>query len=279
MKKSLPPLLTIIRPGNVLITGLTVFFGGLISIRQDTYSLLGLSLASISAALVAAGANTLNDYYDIATDLVNRPDRALPSGKLSRASAVVWGWSLSIAGVAIGFWLSSLIGLVALAVGVLLWQYNRQLKKTCIWGNLTVAVCAGTAFIYGGLAVGRFTQALIPAGFAFLIHFAREIVKDVQDVEGDRRIGAKTLPIVVGERKALTLAAILMFLLAISTLLPWMFNIYSQNYLLLVVSTVALPLIVISSKLFIGISAIELKQVSFFLKFIMITGLIALYVG
>ena len=279
MKFTPAPLLQIMRPGNVIITGVTVFVGGLIASRGETFQSLSLVLAAISAALVAAGANSLNDYYDIAIDLINRPNRAIPSGRLSHSVAGVWGWLLMITGIAIGFGVDARVGLMAVGVGILLWLYNKQLKRTYFLGNLAVAVCGGAAFIYGGLAVGKIATSFIPALFAFLIHLAREIVKDVDDVAGDLAAGAKTIPIVSGTRTALTISALVLTALSLSTPLPYYLGIYTSKYLTVVILTVSLPLLVISTFMIRGLSAARVKRISNLLKFIMVTGLISLYVG
>ncbi len=279
MKFTLTSLLLIIRPGNVIITGSTVFVGGLIAGESGTIHIWGLVLASISAGLVAAGGNVFNDFYDIAVDLVNRPDRAIPSGRLSRSIAGLWGWVLTGAGLAIGFWVDVSLGIMASGVGVLLWLYNKILKRTYFWGNLSVAVCGGAAFIYGGFAVGKISSSFIPAIFAFLIHLAREIVKDIEDIAGDLTSGAKTIPIVSGTRVALIISAVVLIALALSTPLPYYLGDYSSKYLIIVTITVSLPLLVISTFMIRGLSSAGVKRISSILKIIMITGLVSLYIG
>ncbi len=273
------PFLQITRPGNVIITGLTVYVGGLIASRGEPFPILNLLLPAISAALIAAGANALNDYYDVATDLINRPNRAIPSGRLSRAVAGVWGWLLTCIGLAVGFWVDTRLGLMAFGVGVLLWLYNSRLKQTYFWGNLSVAVCGGAAFIYGGLAVGKVSASLIPATFAMLIHLAREIVKDVDDVSGDMAAGSRTIPIVSGKRTALNISALILILLSLATPLPYFLGDYSAKYLALVSFSAAFPLLILSFFMVKGLTAEGVKRVGNILKIIMITGLLALYVG
>jgi len=279
VKVALPAHLQIIRPGNVIITGFTVFVGGIIASHGIAVQGFGLLLAAISAALVAAGANALNDYYDVAIDLINRPDRAIPSGRISLSFARLVGWLLIVMGIATGFVVEFRLGLVAVIVATLLWQYNKVLKRTYFRGNLAVALCGGAAFIYGGLAVDKISASVIPALFAFLIHLAREIVKDVDDVVGDRAAGSKTIPIISGERVALILASTILIILALSTPLPYFLQIYSLNYLYFVSLTVTFPLLILAIAMIRGLSQSGVKRTSFFLKLLMITGLISLYVG
>ncbi len=275
----MPAFLQLTRPGNVLITGLTVFVGGVIASGGADYSAFVLILAGLSAGLVAAGANALNDFHDLAIDLINCPDRPIPSGRISRTGAAAWGWLLMIAGVTLGFRLAIELGWVAFIVATLLWLYNKSLKRTYLLGNFAVALCGGAAFIYGGLAVGKVSASLIPAAFAFMIHLAREIVKDVDDIAGDLAAGARTLPIVSGRRSALIVTAVVLIVLACSTPLPWLFGIYTLKYLVLVTLTVAIPLLIIAISILLGVQSVGVKQTSLYLKLIMITGLISLYVG
>lgn len=279
MKFALPAQLQIIRPGNVIITGFTVFVGGVIASDGAAVHGFGLLLAAISAALVAAGANALNDYYDVAIDLINRPDRPIPSGRISLSSARIAGWLLMIVGIVTGFTVELQLGLVACVVATLLWQYNKVLKRTYLRGNLAVALCGAAAFIYGGLAVGKISASIIPASFAFLIHLAREIVKDIDDVAGDRTSGSRTIPIISGDRFALILSATILIILALMTPLPYYLHIYSKTYLYLVSFTVTLPLFIVAFTMLRGLSSSGVKNTSFILKILMITGLISLYVG
>jgi len=197
-------LIELTRPLNTLITGLTVVVGGLIAGKSEQFDPAILIGAAIVAALVAAGANAINDAFDAVIDLINRPDRPIPSGEVSRILAALWGLLLTVTGVIAGWTMSVMLGLIATIVGVLLYLYNSRLKRTPLTGNIVVAICGGLAFIYGGVAVGQVGKALIPACFAFLIHLGREIVKDVEDLPGDLAVGARTLPIVAGRKTALT---------------------------------------------------------------------------
>ncbi len=93
--------------------------------------------------------------------------------------------------------------LIVIFAVVLLYYYSARLKRTIIAGNVVVGFMTGMAFIYGGTTVGHVERALIPAIFAFLINFARELVKDVEDIEGDKKEQAVTLPVKYGIRPAL----------------------------------------------------------------------------
>lgn len=272
-------LVQLTRPGNALIVALTVVVGGVLARRGAGGDFGLLILAGLSAALVAAGGNALNDAYDVVIDMINRPTRPIPSGRVSRLVGFAWGGLLIGLGILLGWILGASLGLTAGAVGVVLWLYSARLKRMLLLGNLAVALCGGLAFLYGALAALNVRGGLIPAGFAFLIHLGREIIKDVEDEAGDRVAGARTLPIVVGRRPTLRIAAGVLLLLTAATPLPRLWGLYSSRYLMTVLPLAAAPLMVIAVLLLGGVGDRGLANVSLALKVVMLTGLLALYVG
>ena len=146
-------------------------------------------------------------------------------------------------------------------------------------GNGVVSLIAALAFIYGGLAVGRFGPTLIPAWFAFLFHFGREIVKDIQDWAGDTAIGAKTLPIRFGKKTALIVTTYTFILLIISTPVPALFRIYGIVYLIVVILGVDIPLLYVLRSMWRDSGPTNLGRLSFILKVDMLIGLLAIYLG
>ncbi len=205
-------LVRLTRPVNVVMFFAGVALGGLLAAGAEAFegaSAGALALAMGSAALIGAGANAVNDVFDLEIDRVNRPGRPLPSGEVSVGTArSVWA-----ACSALGLGLGALVSWVHLGIAAgsvaLLYGYSARLKRTPLAGNVAVAVVLGLAILYGGLAVGPGTGALwLGAGFAFGSTLAREIAKDLEDVAGDAAGGARTLPIVLGERAAVWIAAV-----------------------------------------------------------------------
>ena len=218
-------LIRLLRPLNFVMFFAGVALGGLLAVGLDAFAAENLPrmlLAMASAGLIGGGANAINDVYDLDIDLVNRPERPLPSGAVSPETARRLWLGLTIFGVAIGWFISPVHGLVAAGAAVLLWAYSARLKRTPGWGNLAVAVVLGLAIYYGGLvsASGNLVAVLIGALFAFFTTLAREGAKDIEDMEGDARFGARTLPLVWGVRPAArwVLAVIFLTLLALPVL-------------------------------------------------------------
>jgi len=265
------------RPVNVLIVAGSVLVGALASGVFPAG--LPVLLSCLVAALITAGANAVNDVYDLQIDRINKPRRPLPSGRLDRTQAIRLAIVLMVLAVglspSLGFWGF----LIALAVAILLVTYSARLKRTPLWGNLTVALAAGLAFLYGGIAVGRPWPALIPAGLAFLFHLGREILKDAQDVAGDWATGAGTLPTRVGVPLALKWAGLVFALLILTTPVPYLVGRYSLAYLVIVILGVDIPLVyvIVSSQRNQGPD--HLGRLSLLLKMDMWVGLVAILVG
>lgn len=205
-------LVRLTRPVNVVMFFAGVALGGLLAAGAEALegaSAGALALAMGSAALIGAGANAINDVFDLEIDRVNRPGRPLPSGEVSVGAArSVWA-ACSALGIGLGAFVSwAHLGIAAGSVA-LLYGYSARLKRTPLAGNVAVALVLGLAIFYGGLAVGPATGALwLGAAFAFGSTLAREVVKDLEDVAGDAAGGARTLPIVLGERAAAAVAAV-----------------------------------------------------------------------
>ena len=97
-----------------------------------------------------------------------------------------------------------------------------------------VAALAAICFPFGTLSAGSVGRAWIPAGFAFLFHFGREIVKDIEDMVGDRSVGARTIALTFGSQLAAGFVAVVYAFLVFSTYVPYHVGIYGWEYLLIV---------------------------------------------
>lgn len=216
------------RPLNGLITALSVGVGLWTANAPPTWE-LGL-LATLSAALINGAGNVFNDLTDIDIDRINRPDRPLPSGRISPFIAGVQTLALTLTGCLLGFWLSPWHGSIALGVILLLALYSIFLKNSLLWGNLLVAVVGALTFPYGALAAGDLGRSWIPALYALLFHIGREIVKDIEDVAGDRLRGEHTLPLRWGRARAGWIAAAVYLLLLAIAWIPFFAGLYGAAY-------------------------------------------------
>ncbi|MCB9247991.1 MAG: geranylgeranylglycerol-phosphate geranylgeranyltransferase [Ignavibacteriales bacterium] len=276
--KKLSSIIKITRPVNVLITFAVVIVGALIS-SNAFYLNQFVILSAISASLIAASGNIINDYFDYEIDLINRPNRPLPAEQISKNFVLL----LYAIFVASGLILSHFIYLesvyIVMGTSVILFLYSYELKGIPILGNAAIAICTGLAFIYSGVAVNNWQAALIPAVFAFLINFVREIVKDVQDIKGDIKNGIVTFPNRFGISSTRNLLVIFILILIAATFFPFLINIYKIEYFLIVLFTVDLPLVFIIKYLLKNQLEAKVSQISMMLKIIMLLGLIAIIMG
>jgi len=272
--------LRLLRPANALIAFLAVVV--IAFIAEKDYSIIPMQvtlLAAFSVSLICGASNVINDYFDVEIDRINRPDRPLASGLISRGAAMIWWLTVVCLGVALSFYISTVCFVIAIASAAGLFLYSSHLKRTPLWGNLTVSFFNGLAFLYGGLAIGRVERATLPAVFAFLFHLGREIVKDMEDREGDHRVSARTFPIVYGFRTAKVAVMVVFLLLIFVTTLAFTQGYYGYFYMI-VVGAGIYPVVAYS---LISIwrfdSTKNLHRMSNLLKIGMLIGLVALYLG
>lgn len=270
-------LIALSRPLNVLIGMISIFLAGVIC--SDKIVWPALLLACFSGGMIAAAANAINDFFDIEIDRINKPHRPLPSGKISILQALVFANGMGVAALFLTIFLNKLAFLIALSALVLLFLYSAKLKGTVIWGNILVSFITALAFIFGGAAVNSWRNALIPAGFALLMHFGREVLKDMEDVTGDRTYHAKTLAVVYGFPLAKTIVTVVFALLIVATFLPYIFEQYGLYYFILVLIGVDSVLLYVSIKIWRRSDQVTLHRLSELLKYDMFVGLLAIYLG
>ncbi len=278
MTEKLTAIIKIIRPLNFLITIISVIVAAIICLPAKIPG-LHVILAAFAASLVMASGNIINDIYDIDIDRVNKPLRPLPSGKISIKEAYIYYFVLIAASVLISSLLNEKAIAIVLVSILILFIYSKYLKRIPLVGNVTVAFLTGLVFIYGGIVVENPVAAIVPAVFAFLINFIREIVKDVEDVEGDRQAGVITFPIKFGSRKSKLFISLITISLILYTLYPFITQLYKIEYFVIVMVIVNPILVYCSKILFEDESVKNLKRISNLLKLDMVFGLIAIYLG
>lgn len=276
--KKLTAIIKITRPSNVFITFLTIFASVLIFSNGDEKLLKFSIIGGIVGALIDAGGNIINDFFDVEIDKINKPKRPIPSGLISRKLALY----LYILTTSLGIILSNFLGLlpflISLLSSVLIFLYSFRLKRLPLFGNFIVAFLTGLAFIFAGSIAKNIKKAIIPMVFALLINLAREIIKDIEDIEGDMKAGLNTFPIKAGIKKSIMLSSFILAILILLTPLPYMLGFYNKHFIL-IVSAVDLGLIYVVISLFKDQTKINLNRLSNILKFEMILGLLAIYFG
>lgn len=222
----------ITRPLNCLSALGSVILGGYLTTDLGTP---WLWIAAATAAMLTAAGNVVNDYSDVETDRINKPFRVLPSGQLSTAAAARWAVALVAVGLGLSTLLSAAMAFIATVMAVLLYVYSWKLKQSFLVGNAVISVMSAMTIVYGGMAVRSIGPTLVPALLILLFMSCREILKTVEDYEGDRLGGARTIAVVWGKTQALRAFAILAVLVVFLSLLPWLLRQVSAAYLLLVI--------------------------------------------
>ncbi|MDA7502111.1 geranylgeranylglycerol-phosphate geranylgeranyltransferase [Chitinophagales bacterium] len=226
--KNLQGFLRLIRWPNLLYIILTQFllcYALLIpvysSVNFTTAALdwTSLCLLVLSTVLIAAGGYVINDYFDVKADEINRPDKIVVGRLIERRHSLIIHGILKSAGLATGFIVALRVGfpvLLAIQLGIssLLWLYSTLLKRLPLIGNIAVSFMTAAVIlivlVYETSFFDEFYAAFPSEGkfilyhflgyalFAFLLTLIREIVKDLEDMEGDRSIDCKTIPLLWG---------------------------------------------------------------------------------
>ena len=232
--KKLKAFFRIVRLPNILIIILTMYMLRYGILKVFLFSghpamisgLAEFSLLVLVTIMLAFGGYLINDYFDIRIDAVNKPQVNTVGTTISRRSVI--RAHIIVNGLAIlgGFYLawrlrSLNFGLIFPCISALLWLYSAKYKRMPAWGNLVVALLSALVifivwyfeFLHLRLTPFNFSQVIpelketdrffIVFGlFAFLITFFREIIKDLEDLEGDKEFWCRTIPIVIGSAKA-----------------------------------------------------------------------------
>ena len=234
MNFRLKSFLEILRPLNCLMSAFAVLLSGFVA-SGLTMDFLKVFIAGIVTFLFTGYGNVLNDYFDYEIDCVNRPHRVLPRGDMKRKTALYYSFLLVLTGSFLLTFLNSLSIIIAMAAFLLITVYSMRLKKTFFWVNLVVSYLSGLPLIYGGAATGNVFD-VIPLGvIGFSGTLSREIAKDIEDVEGDRKHGAKTIPVVVGVKNSGILSSILLALAIFTTFTPYFLGMFGKFYLILAI--------------------------------------------
>ena len=229
-------LVELTRPANAVAAGVLPVVGAFVALDAvGGDSALAIGVASLVTMLATGAGMAINDYFDREIDRVNDPDRPIPRGAVSPAGALAVSVALFVLTIALTLVLLPRLAVFIAVVNLLaLVTYTELFKGLPGVGNALVSYLVGSAFLFGGAAVGNPTATLVLALLAALANFAREVVKDVEDVAGDREEGLHTLPIAVGERRALVVAAVALSVAVVASPVPYLRETFGVAYLVLV---------------------------------------------
>lgn len=219
--------LKLIRWSNLLMMSLTLvgaFYANTCKLPNlSTATLLGMLIVSVVS--VAAGGYAINDYFDMRSDRKNKPEKIVIGKEIKKRWAIIIHWTFSLVAIALSSYLSYclhswLYVIVHFTAILLLWYYSTIVKRVLLLPNFLISLMVA---ILPLLVIHLLHDLYLPlihktlfmfmALFMFIINLAREIVKDVQDMEGDALRDIKTVPLVYGRKKAYLVSAALLFCL------------------------------------------------------------------
>jgi len=274
----------------------------LLTAPVNTHSQSLFFLLIISSVCIAAAGYIINDYFDVRIDAVNKPHKIVIDRFIKRRWAIVWHWLLSGTGLLIslyisyktGSWLISLVNFLCVTA---LWFYSVSLKKKLLTGNVIIASLAAwvilVIYFFAGakllsvhgwsdsnnLNVRRFFKfSLLYSGFAFIMTIIREVIKDMEDMEGDRKYDCNTMPIAWGvpATKVFTAVWILVSMAALLAmqLYAWLSGWWpAAVYILLLI---VLPLAWLLKKLYAASVPADHHRLSNLVKAIMLAGILSM---
>ena len=261
-----------------------------------TLNTFGFILLVTTTICIAAAGNIINDIYDIDTDTVNKPQHVVIGKQVSEKMAYSLFFTLNIIGIVLGLYLSHSVGKSAffplfVIISLALYIYASYLKGTIVFGNLLISFLVAMSIIIVGIF--DLLPAIIPqnrdtqitffkivvdyAIFAFLVNLIREIIKDIQDIDGDYKAGMNTLPIVLGRERANKIAFVVSMIPIAAVIYFMVTYLYKQQLVIayFLICVIA-PLIYATIKIFGALHKGHYKHISNIYKLVLFLGIMSL---
>lgn len=261
------------------------------------------ALLVLSTILIAAAGYAINDYFDIRIDRINKPDKIIVGRLISRRKAMLTHTVFNIIAVLIGVYLSIKVHNYKLAsifivVSILLWTYSLKYKAYFIIGNLIVAIVSALTILLVWIfekyalnsgdplelarlicnqKIGSYLKFILWAyiAYAFVTSLIREIIKDIEDVEGDKKVGCSTIPVVIGIQKTkYILLSLCVITIASLSYVSYLVNSIGRHTLIFwyILLLLVLPFIYMIYIIIIAKNKNDYSFLSNITKFIMVSG-------
>ena len=295
--------LKLIRFQNLLIIALVqaVFHFGFL--KQQDELILALNdvefvLLILATVCIAAAGYIINNIVDQETDTISKPEKVIVGKHISEKAAYNYYLAFNIVGVILGFFVANIIfkesfAAIFIVVSFVLYLYATQFKQSLLAGNFLVSFLVAFSIILVGVFDlypvitpdnRQFLNVLFQiildyALFAFLLTFIREVVKDIEDYEGDLKTGMNTLPIVIGKEKTQKIIFGISFIPLLALLYYLNANFTHLEYVIYyTLGLVVAPMLYFIVKLWQAKTQKDFNHLSTVLKFIMITGILSIIV-
>lgn len=277
---SLRSLFKISRPVNLVIVAFAQLMTAYFLVETNRQGLpvlqdINLYLLILATVILTAAGYMINDYYDVKIDYINKPEEVIIGKGMKRRVAIFFHTVLNFTSIGIAWFVSPRIGVIFFISAFLLWLYSNSLKRLPFVGNFVVALLTGTAI----WMIGYYYQqsellVLTYAIFAFFINLIREIIKDIEDRQGDRLHGCRTLPIVIGFRNTKRV----IFVIAIAFVCAILIVTFKINNISLFYYFGGLSFLffLFMYKIYVADRKAHFTQLSILSKLLMLTGIISM---
>jgi len=230
-KNSVGGYLKLFRLGNCAMAAAGALLAAVVCAGVDGLSEFASEIALSLAVVVSftAAGNAYNDYFDREVDRVAHAERPIPSGMVTPYGAALVAVVLFAVSASLSFFVSQWSVLIVVTSILVMVGYEWLLKAEGLAGNLAISWLTGALFLFGGAAVDRLELAWILAALAFFATLGREVVKDIQDIEGDRG-SRRTLPMRIGTTDAGIMGSAAFITAVVLSPLPYMLDLLSMWY-------------------------------------------------
>lgn len=265
---------------------------------HDKFNLdfFNFSLLLLSSVLIAGAGNIINDYFDQNIDQINKPHKTIVGKIINRRWVLLWHMLFSLAGILLGFEVSlkthiHWIAPMNILCVLLLFIYSISLKRRFLLGNILIALLSSWVIFIISFAELRsshtsnilidqkiFKISITYGGFAFIISLIREVIKDLEDIAGDRKFGCTTMPIIWGQNSTKVFVAVWLIVLIAAIIIInvyiisfgwWISPVYSLLFIIL-------PLIWIFKKLMKASNNHDFHNLSSYVKWVMLSGILSM---
>ena len=234
----------IIRPLNVLLSGVTIFIASYI-LNATNYHII--FIMSFIVMILCACANIINDLFDINTDTINNPNRPIVT-----SNNINFNYNLIVVLISLSVFVAILssiyfdfytnIFLLFIFSSIII--YTPILKRIPLIGNIAISLIVSSVFIFPIIVLKyNFYDLLYPILLTFLLTLIREIIKDMADINGDLKANINTFPVLFGIHYSKYLVSLLTILLIGFSIYPYYMDIYNFKYLMVLVLYVQIPLV------------------------------------
>ncbi len=266
----------------------------------DPLGVEGLAILVAASIFIAAAGYIINDYFDLNIDRVNKPDKLVVDRIIKRRWAILWHLGFSMIGLILSAVLSRKIAnplpfIFNMVTVILLWLYSTSFKKQVLVGNIVISLLTGWVILvifvsvnplglHGGDAnsfavLSRIYKfAVLYGGYAFIISLVREVIKDMEDIEGDAKYACKTMPIEWGIPSSKLFVSVWMIVLICSMVILQIYALQLQWWWSVLYSVIFIifPLVIILKRLFPAKNPSHFHDLSTLIKLVMLTGILSM---